>query len=139
MRIATLLAALAHRGVKVLVPIVYREKLMGFFALKPKLSEEEFDRDDLLLLETLANQAATAIETAGLHDQMTQQAEFRRDLDIVRDGQAYADRRFRHTLRPQFELAEGDARKHARGLWKDVKEEQMPPWRQRWLAERASK
>ena len=84
---ATVLAALAHRGVKVLVPIVYREKLMGFFALKPKLSEEDFDRDDLLLLETLANQAATAIETAGLHDQMTQQAEFRRDLEIARDIQ----------------------------------------------------
>ena len=84
---ADLLGALSRRGVKVLVPIVYREKLMGFFALKPKLSEEEFDRDDLLLLETLANQAATAIETAGLHDAMTQQAEFRRDLEIARDIQ----------------------------------------------------
>ena len=84
---AGLLAALAHRGVALLVPIVYREKLMGFFALKAKLSEEEFDRDDLLLLETLANQAATAIETAGLHDEMTQQAEFRRDLEIARDIQ----------------------------------------------------
>jgi len=69
------------------VPVVYREKLMGFFALNPKLSEEEFDREDLLLLETLANQAATAIETARLHDEMTQQAEFRRDLEIARDIQ----------------------------------------------------
>lgn len=84
---ARLLSALSHRGVRLLVPIVYREKLMGFFALNPKLSEEDFDRDDLRLLETLANQAATAIETAWLHDEMTQQAEFRRDLEIARDIQ----------------------------------------------------
>jgi len=84
---AQFLTALSQRGAKLLVPIVYREKLMGFFALNAKLSEEEFDRDDLLLLETLANQAATAIETAWLHDEMTQQAEFRRDLEIARDIQ----------------------------------------------------
>jgi serine phosphatase RsbU (regulator of sigma subunit) len=84
---ARLLSALSHRGVRLLVPVIYREKLMGFFALTGKLSEEEFDRDDFLLLETLANQAATAIETARLHDEMTQQAEFRRDLEIARDIQ----------------------------------------------------
>ncbi len=84
---ARLLSALSHRGVRLLVPVVYREKLMGFFALNAKLSEEDFDRDDFLLLETLANQAATAIETARLHDEMTQQAEFRRDLEIARDIQ----------------------------------------------------
>ncbi|HET7453543.1 MAG TPA: SpoIIE family protein phosphatase [Thermoanaerobaculia bacterium] len=84
---AHFLSALSHRGVKLLVPVLYREKLMGFFALNVKLSEEDFDRDDFLLLETLANQAATAIETARLHDEMTQQAEFRRDLEIARDIQ----------------------------------------------------
>jgi serine phosphatase RsbU (regulator of sigma subunit) len=77
----------AGRGFSLLVPIVYRERLMGFFALKGKLSEEAFDPDDLLVLETVANHAATAIETASLHDEMTQQAEFRRDLEIARDIQ----------------------------------------------------
>jgi len=81
------LDSLSGRGVSLLVPIIYRERLMGFFALKGKLSEEAFDRDDLLVLETLANHAATAIETASLHDEMTQQAEFRRDLEIARDIQ----------------------------------------------------
>lgn len=84
---ASLLSELSRRGARLLVPVVYREKLMGFFALNGKLSEEEFDGDDLRLLETLANQAATAIETAWLHDEMTQQAEFRRDLEIARDIQ----------------------------------------------------
>jgi serine phosphatase RsbU (regulator of sigma subunit) len=74
-------------GFKLFVPVVYRERLMAFLALGGKLSEESFDREDRLLLETLANQAATAIETASLHDEMTQQAEFRRDLEIARDIQ----------------------------------------------------
>lgn len=50
---------------------------------------------------------------------------------LVRDGQAYADRRFDHTYRAQFEQTEAEARKRRRGLWKDVRDEQQPPWRQR--------
>jgi micrococcal nuclease len=55
------------------------------------------------------------------------------NADLIRDGQAYADRRFKHTFKPQYELAENEARKKGRGLWKDVTVEQMPPWRQEWL------
>jgi micrococcal nuclease len=60
------------------------------------------------------------------------------NLALVRDGQAYADRRFRHTMRPQFEQTENGARKKGTGLWKDVQVAQMPAWRQRWLQERSS-
>ncbi len=60
------------------------------------------------------------------------------NLAMVRDGYAYADRRFPHTFRSQFEQAEHEARRARRGLWKDVTVEQMPAWRQRWLADRAS-
>lgn len=74
-------------GFHLLVPLVYRERLMGVLALKEKLSGERFDRDDQTLLSTLANQAALAIETATLHDEMTRQAELRRDLEIARDIQ----------------------------------------------------
>lgn len=58
------------------------------------------------------------------------------NLALVRDGQAYAHRGFRHTMAAQFEQAENEARRKQRGLWKDVRPEQMPPWRQQWLAER---
>jgi len=78
---------LVDEGFRLLVPLVYRERLMGVLALKEKLSGERFDRDDLSLLSTLANQAALAIETALLHDEMTRQAELRRDLEIARDIQ----------------------------------------------------
>ncbi len=78
---------LAAEGFRLLVPLVYRERLMGVVALKEKLSGERFDRDDLSLLSTLANQSALAIETALLHDEMTRQAELKRDLEIARDIQ----------------------------------------------------
>lgn len=55
------------------------------------------------------------------------------NLDLVRDGHAYADRRFSHSMRAQFDRAEAEARKAGRGLWKGVREEQMPPWRRDWL------
>lgn len=58
------------------------------------------------------------------------------NLDLVRDGAGYADRRFPHSLRRQFEQAENDARRKGRGLWKGVTESQMPPWRQQWLKQR---
>lgn len=58
------------------------------------------------------------------------------NLDLVRDGQAYADRRFPHSYRPQFEQAEGEARSKSRGLWKDLTEDQMPTWRRVWLHSR---
>ena len=61
------------------------------------------------------------------------------NLDLVRDGHAYADRRFGHSMRPQFERAETEARKAGRGLWKELKDEQMPGWRRDWLARRADR
>ena len=59
------------------------------------------------------------------------------NLDLVRDGHAYADRRFPHSMRAQFERAETEARRAKRGLWKDVQESQMPPWRREWLDQRS--
>ncbi len=55
------------------------------------------------------------------------------NLDIVHDGQAYADRRFKHSLRGQFEQAENESRKKQRGLWEKLTEDQMPSWRREWL------
>ena len=55
------------------------------------------------------------------------------NLDLLRDGAAYADRRFPHTLRAQFEQAEAEARRKGRGLWNGVTESQMPAWRRDWL------
>ena len=55
------------------------------------------------------------------------------NLDLIHDGQAYADRRFRHSFASQFQQAENEARSKRRGLWENVREDQMPPWRREWL------
>ena len=55
---------------------------------------------------------------------------------LVAGGYAYADRRFAHDLRPQFERAEGAARSKRRGLWAGVEKAQMPEWRRRWMDEK---
>jgi endonuclease YncB( thermonuclease family) len=53
---------------------------------------------------------------------------------LVRDGHAYAFRTFPHSQQRQFEQAETEARGKRRGLWADLTDEQMPPWRQAWLS-----
>jgi endonuclease YncB( thermonuclease family) len=57
------------------------------------------------------------------------------NLDLARDGYAYAERRMPHSLQVQFEQAESDARKKARGMWKSPADDQMPDWRLKWLNE----
>lgn len=77
----------ARRGVKWLVPVATRGKLLGVLAVGPKRSEEELSREDLDHLTTIANQGALALEAAGLHEQLTRRAEVERDLEIARDIQ----------------------------------------------------
>lgn len=76
-----------RRGVRVLVPVATRGKLLGILAVGPKRSEEELSREDLDHLTTIANQGALGLEAAGLHEQLTRQAEVERDLEIARDIQ----------------------------------------------------
>lgn len=52
---------------------------------------------------------------------------------LVADGHAYADRRTSHAMRMRFEQVEDEARGKRRGLWKDVRDDQQPAWRQAWL------
>ena len=55
------------------------------------------------------------------------------NLDLIHDGQAYADRRRGHSRHAAFEQAESEARKKSRGLWSEVTIEQQPRWRQEWF------
>lgn len=51
---------------------------------------------------------------------------------LLEDGYAYADRRFDHHYKRQFEAIEKRARKDRVGLWAEVTVSKMPPWRQRF-------
>jgi endonuclease YncB( thermonuclease family) len=58
------------------------------------------------------------------------------NMELVRDGHAYAQRSEIHSMVRQFEQAEDEARGKRRGLWAEVRDDQQPAWRQRWLADR---
>jgi PAS domain S-box-containing protein len=51
------------------VPLKAKGELVGVLALGPKLSEEPYSPDDQRTLTTLANQIATALENARLHEE----------------------------------------------------------------------
>ena len=56
---------------------------------------------------------------------------------LIEEGFAYADVRFKHPYKKQFESAEKRARKNNIGLWSGLTLDKMPRWKQR--AERAAK
>lgn len=55
------------------------------------------------------------------------------NVDLIFDGQAFADRRTRHSLSPQFEMTESEARTRKRGMWKEMTDDRLPEWRKAWL------
>ena len=57
---------LREAGVKLVVPLVAQGELIGLINLGPRLSEQEYTKDDRKLLENLASQAAPALRIAQL-------------------------------------------------------------------------
>jgi micrococcal nuclease len=51
--------------------------------------------------------------------------------ELLSEGYAYADLRFKHGLYNKYKQLESAARKEKKGLWAGVTFEQMPPWVQR--------
>jgi len=55
---------------EVCLPLVYMDRLIGFINLGHKLAKEMYYREDLDLLNTLANQVAIAVENANLYENL---------------------------------------------------------------------
>ncbi len=51
--------------------------------------------------------------------------------ELLSEGYVYADQRFRHSYYQKYLQLEAAARSGRRGLWQNVKPEQMPPWLQK--------
>ncbi len=51
--------------------------------------------------------------------------------ELLREGYAYADLRFKHGLYNKYKQLESVARSQKKGLWAGVTPEQMPKWRQK--------
>ncbi|MBI4717922.1 MAG: thermonuclease family protein [Planctomycetes bacterium] len=50
---------------------------------------------------------------------------------LLEEGTAYADWRFDHAYADRFEAIEKQARRTGRGLWRDISDDKLPPWRRR--------
>jgi micrococcal nuclease len=50
---------------------------------------------------------------------------------LVSEGFAYADSRFRHSFYHKYKQLEAGARRQKKGLWKEIRREQLPEWLQR--------
>ena len=57
-------------GIELFIPLVAKEKLVGFLAIGPKKSAATYSKDDQLTLTTLANQTAVAVENARLYEEL---------------------------------------------------------------------
>jgi sigma-B regulation protein RsbU (phosphoserine phosphatase) len=76
-----------------LVPLLGRSaQLVGLFALGPRLSEEPYSREDKRLVESVAGQAAIALENIRMAEQMANRLEMERraahEIEIARDVQS---------------------------------------------------
>jgi serine phosphatase RsbU (regulator of sigma subunit)/anti-sigma regulatory factor (Ser/Thr protein kinase) len=60
------LASLREAGVKLAVPLVSQGELVGLLNLGPRLSDQDYSSDDRKLLDSLAAQAAPALQVAQL-------------------------------------------------------------------------
>src|SRR2546428_12094241 len=58
--------ALRARGGKLVVPLISQGELIGLLDLGPRLSDQEYSREDRRLLDKLAGQAAPAVRVAQL-------------------------------------------------------------------------
>jgi serine phosphatase RsbU (regulator of sigma subunit) len=70
-----------------MVPLVFQDRVTGLLALGEKKSGKAYDREDIELLRTLANQGAVAIENARLFKENLEKQRMEEELNIARDLQ----------------------------------------------------
>jgi serine phosphatase RsbU (regulator of sigma subunit)/anti-sigma regulatory factor (Ser/Thr protein kinase) len=75
------LRALRAAGVKLAVPLVSQNELIGVLNLGSRLSEQDYSVDDRSLLNTLATQAAPAVRVAQLVREQRERARERERID----------------------------------------------------------
>lgn len=70
-----------------MVPMIFQERVIGFLNLGEKKSGKFFNREDIDLLHTLANQGAVAIENARLFQENLEKQRMEEELNIARELQ----------------------------------------------------
>jgi len=73
-----------NNGFQHVIPIRFKDKLVGTLVIGEKLSESPLHLEDLTFLAAVAKQAAIAIENALLHEELTEQERLKHELEIAR-------------------------------------------------------
>jgi sigma-B regulation protein RsbU (phosphoserine phosphatase) len=74
-------------GATLLVPLIYEDRLTGVISLGHKKSGKFYRREDINLLNTLANQGAVAIENARMVEEVIEKERMEEELNIAKDLQ----------------------------------------------------
>jgi sigma-B regulation protein RsbU (phosphoserine phosphatase) len=76
---------------QLLLPLAFKEKLIGFMSLSSKQSEEPYSKSDLQLLQSVAMQTGLALEnsqlTQAIASEVAQRERMNRELEIAREVQ----------------------------------------------------
>ncbi len=76
---------------QLLLPLAFKEKLIGFMSLSSKQSEEPYSKTDLQLLQSVAVQTGLALEnsqlTQAIASEVAQRERMNRELEIAREVQ----------------------------------------------------
>jgi len=76
---------------QLLLPLAFKDKLIGFMSLSPKKSEEPYSTSDVQLLDSVATQAGLALEnshlTEAIASEVAQRERLNRELEIAREVQ----------------------------------------------------
>jgi sigma-B regulation protein RsbU (phosphoserine phosphatase) len=92
---ARIVGAAKTLDIMLLVPVRHRDEVLGAIALGRKLTGARFLREDLFLLETLANQTGAAMRTASLYSESLRRAALEEELSLARQIQrGYLPRAF---------------------------------------------
>jgi GAF domain-containing protein len=75
---------LVKAGVILSVPMFLQDRLIGFINLGPKMSGRGYSEEDRRLLETVAAQAAIAIENARLHQAEIERRRIQEEMELAR-------------------------------------------------------
>lgn len=84
---ASCMAAFDGLEATLIVPLIYEDQLTGLISLGQKKSGKFYRREDINLLNTLANQGAVAIENALMIEDVIEKERMEEELSIARDLQ----------------------------------------------------
>lgn len=83
-----LLTELKARAIKLILPLIENDQLLGFLALTDKINGLNFSKEELNLLIVLANQFVTALTTARFYVEALEKRRFDEELNMARQIQA---------------------------------------------------